>query len=322
MSQPWMPFYVADYLGDTGNLSTLEHGAYLLLIMYYWRHQGLPKDDEELSSIARMTEAEWAKSRARLKRLFKSGDWVHTRIEAELHKADIKRERRVEAGKRGGIAKAKAWQTPSKPRSNATANAKQKPDKMGSNALASSSQPQSESVSQGSVQPREAFPAAPVGWPADWVEELQGLVKACPGADQAIALGVGPLLELGKRGFEWAVVADGVKAAAAKCDKISSISPILTFIETSNRDLAKARGIASPVKNGHAPDEEKPEMVRFKDNQEFKLRNVLAQIKRWEQGGEWHTDIFGFPPGSPFCLVPEELWKHLPAELLAKGAAA
>jgi hypothetical protein len=78
---------------------------------------------------------------------------------------------------------------------------------------------------------------------------------------------------------------------------------------------------ASPVKNGHAADEEKPETVRFTDNSEFKMRNVVIAIERFaEDPDSWPIEAFGFPPGSPFCRVPEHLWAHLPAELLAKGA--
>lgn len=37
MSHPWMPFYVADYLADTGHLSTAEHGAYDTTEVSGWR---------------------------------------------------------------------------------------------------------------------------------------------------------------------------------------------------------------------------------------------------------------------------------------------
>lgn len=119
--RPWFPFYVGDYLSDTGNLCTTEHGAYLLLILHYWQHSGLPSDEEELAAICRLTMPEWEKARRRLSKLFQDG-WRHKRIDLELSRAAEKYEKRAAAGKRGGIAKAKAKQTASNATGNAVAN--------------------------------------------------------------------------------------------------------------------------------------------------------------------------------------------------------
>lgn len=134
MSRPWMPLYVADYLADTCRLSTVEHGAYMLLIMDYWRNGGLPNDDKKLARIARMTESEWQEIRDNISELFQP-EWKHKRIDEEIAKSDAKVERRSEAGRRGGLAKA----------ARTSSNATILPEQTCSNALPSSSQSQSHS---------------------------------------------------------------------------------------------------------------------------------------------------------------------------------
>jgi len=101
MSRAWMPLYIGDYLADTGHLTTVEHGCYLLLIMHYWRNGGLPTDDVLLARIARMTPVEWADARPVVAGLFSDG-WKHKRVEFELTQAA----RISEAGRKGGQASA------------------------------------------------------------------------------------------------------------------------------------------------------------------------------------------------------------------------
>jgi uncharacterized protein YdaU (DUF1376 family) len=99
-----MPLYVADYLADTGHLSAAEHGAYLLLIMHYWQHGGIPDDDAQIARIARMSPKEWAARRYTIADLFSCG-WQHKRIDAEMAKASEITARRSAAGKAGASAR-------------------------------------------------------------------------------------------------------------------------------------------------------------------------------------------------------------------------
>jgi uncharacterized protein YdaU (DUF1376 family) len=104
-----MPLYVADYLADTTHLSTLEHGAYCLLLMSMWRNGGtLPDDDAKLAKFARMTGAQWARVRGSVMAFFDVEEGVCTQrrlaVEIEKH-ANVVRQRR-ESGSLGGKAKA------------------------------------------------------------------------------------------------------------------------------------------------------------------------------------------------------------------------
>lgn len=140
-----MPFYVADYLGDTGHLTTLEHGAYLLLIMHYWRTEGLPQDDGSLGAIARLSPREWRGMSQKLAGLFQEG-WRHKRIEEELEKFAVKSVARATAGRSGGLAKAK------QANGKTVANARILPDISQRFALASSSESEPEPRKSSVVQ--------------------------------------------------------------------------------------------------------------------------------------------------------------------------
>jgi uncharacterized protein YdaU (DUF1376 family) len=88
-----MKLYIGDYLGDTSHLTTLQHGAYLLLIMAYWQKGGCIRNaDAMLRQCTRTTELEWQECRETILEFFedREGFLYHHRIDKELHKrADI-----------------------------------------------------------------------------------------------------------------------------------------------------------------------------------------------------------------------------------------
>jgi uncharacterized protein YdaU (DUF1376 family) len=105
MNRPWMRLHVGDYLGDTGHLTTTQHGAYLLLMMHYWRRGELPDDDRPLSKITKLPLKTWCEYRATLQDFFHAG-WKHKRIDAELERMTRVSAERAIAGQKGGIGSA------------------------------------------------------------------------------------------------------------------------------------------------------------------------------------------------------------------------
>ncbi len=90
---PYMPLYVADYLADAAHLTTLQHGAYLMMLMTYWqRGKPLPADDVQLARIARLSRREWNANRAELRAFFyeEENTLKHRRVETELAKVEAK----------------------------------------------------------------------------------------------------------------------------------------------------------------------------------------------------------------------------------------
>ena len=89
MKRPWMPLYVADYLNDTAHLTTAEHGAYLLLLMHYWTHGGLPADEDSIRKITKLPVLQWKRSGKIVLKFFsrQSDSWHNKRADLELTKA-------------------------------------------------------------------------------------------------------------------------------------------------------------------------------------------------------------------------------------------
>ena len=84
---PAFPLWTDAYLADTGHLTTLEHGVYLLLLMTMWRAGGsLPNDDKKLARFCRLTPSQWRRVKPTMMEFFRIGDGVITqgRLSDEL----------------------------------------------------------------------------------------------------------------------------------------------------------------------------------------------------------------------------------------------
>lgn len=119
----WMPLYVGDYISATRRLTTVQHGAYMLLLMEYWQTgEPLPDDAAILGRISGLTPSEWQTHATAIGRYFtvSNGVWLHDRVEVELKKARANQEKKSDAGKTGAYAR---WGGKSNGKRNADANA-------------------------------------------------------------------------------------------------------------------------------------------------------------------------------------------------------
>ena len=74
----WLPIH-QEYFDETKHLTTVQRGAYLLLIAHCWQHKRLPADQETRAAIARCAPAEWQDIRAEVEAFFLP-DGTHERI--------------------------------------------------------------------------------------------------------------------------------------------------------------------------------------------------------------------------------------------------
>jgi uncharacterized protein YdaU (DUF1376 family) len=106
---PALPLWTDAYLGDTTHLTTIEHGAYLLLLMTAWRTRDccLPDDDRLLARYARCGPQQWKRLRVIIEPFFdvENGVWTQRRLTDERGVVERYRQQQVEKGKAGAVAK-------------------------------------------------------------------------------------------------------------------------------------------------------------------------------------------------------------------------
>ena len=124
-----LPLFCDDLIASTVDMTPACFGAYVRLICYAWTRGGIPDDEGRCSRIAGgMEPGDWPAIRSRLV-VLEDGRLSHQRLELERAKVAELKEKKAEAGRKGGIAKANGKQTPSRTLAEGVADGWQTPSK-------------------------------------------------------------------------------------------------------------------------------------------------------------------------------------------------
>jgi uncharacterized protein YdaU (DUF1376 family) len=110
MSKPFdeFPLSISAYITDTQHLSTLQHGAYLLILMTMRRAGGwIPDDDRKLANIVKLSLAKWRQIAPDVRSLLVAdgGKLSQKRVLSDLEKMRLLSLKNAMNGKSGGEAK-------------------------------------------------------------------------------------------------------------------------------------------------------------------------------------------------------------------------
>jgi len=116
VKSPAFQVYPSDFLADANTLvmSTIEIGAYWLLLLTCWKENGLRDNVDDLARIARLSVKQfqplWDRHIERCFTKREDGKWTHKRLEREREKQAKNRQKRQAAGAKGAKAR---WQSDS-----------------------------------------------------------------------------------------------------------------------------------------------------------------------------------------------------------------
>lgn len=105
---PALPLFTDAYFADTRHLTTIQHGAYMLMLMTAWRSTGcfLPDDDNYLARICGMDKRTWLANKTTLLAFWKRDslqNWVQGRLLDERNFVKDKRNKNAVAGKASAL---------------------------------------------------------------------------------------------------------------------------------------------------------------------------------------------------------------------------
>lgn len=110
---PWFRFYPGDYFAKTGRLTTIENGAYCLLMFHYYTTGPLPNNDDDLATLAKCSKKQWSRVKPRIWSYFMEENGVlhNSRCDEEIERRKYVIEQKKAAGSIGGKAKHTLQQT-------------------------------------------------------------------------------------------------------------------------------------------------------------------------------------------------------------------
>jgi uncharacterized protein YdaU (DUF1376 family) len=110
---PAFQFYPGDFLADyrVASMELAEVGAYVLLLCFDWREDGVPDDHDTLARLCRVDPITFAGYWPRLSECFiehpkRKGHLTNPRLNRERVGQDVRRQAAIESGRRGGRQKA------------------------------------------------------------------------------------------------------------------------------------------------------------------------------------------------------------------------
>lgn len=279
---PAMPLWTDAYLADTSDLTTIEHGAYLLLLMTMWRAGGsLPADHRQLARFARLTKTQWDRVWPVLERFFRveDGRIVQGRLTDELN-AVRRRSRAASDNARSKYRK-----------NNKAAHAAAQPNNSGSDASIPIDDPslRSGSISEpngsSSATSADKRPSKPKS--SSYPQAFEAAWAAYPTDRNMSKL---EAFEAWKRLDEKdrETLMASIPEFRAYCAKNPDYRPI-----HMNRYIRYRRF------DGHAGVNEAPAIV---DDAAWRKRLVYGRHER-----RWSTRNWGPMPGQPGCRVPGHL---------------